>query len=166
MKTSKSAKLLSQKIHSNQIRKFSGDPYFKHPERVAKMLEDLGCEDYIISAAYLHDTVEDTDTTLEFLTYEFGFSVSHLVFEVTSKESGIIKYGKDNYIAYKVSKISRKALLIKLADRIDNLLDGGSENWLRKYKESTKKMIESILKRDDLTYQHQVLLNQLVAIVY
>ena len=166
MKTSQLAKSLSEKLHSSQIRKFSGDPYFLHTQRVAKKLEDLGCSDYVVSAAYLHDTIEDTDLTLEELTSKFGFQIAHLVFEVTSKPSGIEKYGKDDYIAYKVSKISRKALLIKLADRIDNLLDGGSESWLSKYKNSTKKLIDSVLKRDDLTFEHRILINELVSIVY
>lgn len=166
MKTSQLAKSLSEKLHSSQIRKFSGDPYFLHTNRVANMLKDLGCTDYVVSAAYLHDTIEDTDLTLEELTNKFGFQIAHLVFEVTSKPSGIEKYGKDDYIAYKVSKISRKALLIKLADRIDNLLDGGSESWLAKYKISTRKMIDAIVKRTDLTIQHHILLNQLISITY
>jgi (p)ppGpp synthase/HD superfamily hydrolase len=166
MKTSIHAKSLSKQIHASQTRRFSGDPYFVHPERVANILQGVGCADYIISAAYLHDAVEDTDTTFEYISDEFGFQVAHLVFEVTSKESGITKYGKDNYIAYKVAKMSRKALLIKLADRIDNLLDNGSEKWLTKYKNSTKKMIDSILTRNDLTFEHQILIAQLVTIIY
>ena len=51
--------------HRNQKRKYTGEPYYNHCYEVASILMRVTTEDEIIAAGYLHDTVEDTDTTPE-----------------------------------------------------------------------------------------------------
>ena len=65
--------------HAGQMRKLSNQPYILHPLQVAETLEKAGfCEELVV-AGLLHDTVEDTDTTLEQIEREFGTKVSSLV---------------------------------------------------------------------------------------
>src|SRR5215470_4585551 len=68
--------------HEGQLRK-SGEPYMVHPVAVAQILSELKLDAAAISAALLHDVVEDTDITLDDLETEFGEEVSHLVDGVT-----------------------------------------------------------------------------------
>ena len=68
--------------HAGQKRK-SGDPYITHPLAVATILAELGMDTTTLVAALLHDTVEDTDYSLERLRDDFGEEVAHLVDGVT-----------------------------------------------------------------------------------
>ncbi len=72
-------------------------------------------DDEMVAASYLHDTLEDTDTTYEELKREFGERVANLVHEVTHEGQ------KDNYGYYFPRLKSKDAIIIKLADRINNL---------------------------------------------
>ncbi len=65
--------------HGAQQRKGTDIPYITHPLGVALLLARLGCNDEILAAAILHDTIEDTPTTAEELRAEFGERVSALV---------------------------------------------------------------------------------------
>lgn len=75
--------------HSNQRRKGKrAAPYINHPIAVAACLADAGVEDPdILAAALLHDTVEDTDTSLEELQQLFGARVASIVAEVTDDKA-------------------------------------------------------------------------------
>ena len=68
--------------HSSQRRK-SGEPYIIHPLAVAQILADLGMGPLVVAAGLLHDTVEDTDYTLDECRAEFGDTVTGLVDGVT-----------------------------------------------------------------------------------
>ena len=70
------------KHHGNQLRK-SGEPYIIHPLNVAYILADIGMDDSTISAALLHDVVEDTDVTNEDIVREFGQEIADMVAGVT-----------------------------------------------------------------------------------
>ena len=109
--------------HRNQKRK-SGDPYITHPLAVATILAELGMNTETLSAALLHDTVEDTPYTLAELRGEFGEDIAALVDGVTKLDK--VKYG-DSAEAETVRKMvvamSRdiRVLVIKLADRLHNM---------------------------------------------
>src|SRR6185503_709516 len=62
---------VAEKAHNGQFRK-SGDPYITHPLAVATILADLGMDTTTLVAALLHDTIEDTDYTLEQVQGDFG----------------------------------------------------------------------------------------------
>ena len=76
------AYVFSMKAHSTQMRA-SGDPYFSHPLEVASILSDMKLDDATIITALLHDTVEDTTTTLDEIRKLFGSEIASLVNGVT-----------------------------------------------------------------------------------
>lgn len=111
--------------HSTQRRKdVETSPYINHPLAVAEILASVGCvEDTdVLCAALLHDTVEDTETTLEELEQEFGSTVARIVAEVTDDKS-LPKSERKRRQVEKASQVSREAKLVKLADKISNLRD-------------------------------------------
>jgi guanosine-3',5'-bis(diphosphate) 3'-pyrophosphohydrolase len=112
----------AEKAHSGQKRK-SGEPYITHPVAVAQILADLGIGSKTIAAALLHDTVEDTDYTLDLVRSDFGDEIAMLVDGVTKLDK--LKYG-DSAQAETVRKMvvamskDIRVLVIKLADRLHN----------------------------------------------
>ena len=110
------------KQHTGQRRK-SGEPYIIHPLAVAQILADLGMGPVVVAAGLLHDTVEDTDYTLEECRADFGDTVAGLVDGVTKISN--MEYG-DNAQAETIRKMvvamSRdvRVLVVKLADRLHN----------------------------------------------
>ncbi len=117
------AKVFAKKKHEGQMRKHSATPYFTHPLRVAKLLEQYTDDPMSLAAAILHDTIEDTGTTYGEIKTEFGGVVADLVAELTSDKVKKEKEGKSEYLAHKLNTISPKARLIKLIDRYDNVRD-------------------------------------------
>lgn len=112
----------AHRCHEGQFRR-SGEPYITHPVAVAEILADLGIGPVTVSAALLHDTVEDTDYTLDDLRAEFGDEVAMLVDGVTKLDK--VTYG-DAAQAETVRKMivamskDIRVLVIKLADRLHN----------------------------------------------
>jgi guanosine-3',5'-bis(diphosphate) 3'-pyrophosphohydrolase len=109
--------------HRNQKRK-SGDPYITHPLAVATILAELGMNTDTISAALLHDTVEDTPYSLAELRGDFGEDIAALVDGVTKLDK--VKYGSSaeaETVRKMVVAMSRdiRVLVIKLADRLHNM---------------------------------------------
>ncbi|MCT2590592.1 HD domain-containing protein [Streptomyces sp. N2-109] len=117
------AYLLAESSHRGQTRK-SGEPYITHPLAVTLILAQLGAEHTTLTASLLHDTVEDTDVTLDQVRSEFGTEVCHLV-------DGVTKLEKVDYGAAAEPETFRKMLVatgsdvrvmsIKLADRLHNM---------------------------------------------
>ncbi len=110
------------KWHEGQMRR-SGEPYVTHPVAVATILAELGMTPPTLVAALLHDTVEDTDYTLEQLTEEFGSEIAQMVDGVTKLDK--IRYGKaaqSETLRKMIVAMSRdiRVLLIKLGDRLHN----------------------------------------------
>jgi guanosine-3',5'-bis(diphosphate) 3'-pyrophosphohydrolase len=105
--------------HSGQYRK-SGDPYITHPLAVATILANLGMDTTTLVAALLHDTIEDTDYSLEQMRNDFGPEVTLLVDGVTKLDR--VKLGdaaKAETIRKMVVAMAKdpRVLVIKLADR-------------------------------------------------
>ncbi|WP_137823944.1 MULTISPECIES: bifunctional (p)ppGpp synthetase/guanosine-3',5'-bis(diphosphate) 3'-pyrophosphohydrolase [unclassified Brevibacterium] len=113
---------VAEEAHRGQTRK-SGDPYITHPVAVATILAEIGMLPVTLAAALLHDTVEDTDYSLEQLTESFGPEVAAMV-------DGVTKLDKLTYGQAAQSETVRKmivamakdirVLVIKLADRLHN----------------------------------------------
>jgi (p)ppGpp synthase/HD superfamily hydrolase len=137
----------AQKKHANQNR-VGGGPYAVHPYVVALFLVARGHEDdELIAAAYLHDTIEDTDTTFEELEKEFGLKVARIVQELTCKrEEGETHKAKTIRMADGLAHASDEAKLIKLADRLHNLktIDAFPEWKQERYRNSTFYLLERI----------------------
>ncbi|MCZ2527280.1 RelA/SpoT family protein [Streptomyces sp. NPDC059506] len=117
------AYVLAEASHRGQMRK-SGEPYITHPLAVTLILAQLGAETTTLVASLLHDTVEDTEVTLEQVREEFGEEVAYLV-------DGVTKLEKVDYGAAAEPETFRKMLVatgddvrvmsIKLADRLHNM---------------------------------------------
>ena len=111
--------------HKNQRRKDAdASPYINHPIALANLLlNEAGVEDQrVLIAAILHDTIEDTDTTEQELVKHFGKDVADIVLEVTD-DKALAKAERKRLQIEHAAHISRRAKLVKLADRICNLRD-------------------------------------------
>lgn len=108
--------------HGDQRRKYTGEPYWHHPASVAAIVRTVPHTPEMIAAAYLHDTVEDTATTIADIRHHFGYTVAELVFWLT-----------DQSLPEDGNRATRKAIdrehirwapaaakTIKLADLLDN----------------------------------------------
>lgn len=120
----KDAYLFAKEAHKEQRRK-SGEPYIMHPLAVARIVaEELGLGSDPIIAAFLHDVVEDTGYTIEYIRERFGDDVAFLVNVVTKRKKKHYEASKqiDNYKQMLDSlQYDIRALLIKLADRLHNM---------------------------------------------
>ena len=119
------AYLQSADSHRGQSRN-SGEPYVQHPLAVARIIADLGLDDVTVAAALLHDTVEDTGTTLDEIERSFGVDVAAIVDGVTKLE----RVQFDSREAQQAATMRKmlvamardlRVLIIKLADRLHNM---------------------------------------------
>ncbi|XP_039714140.1 guanosine-3',5'-bis(diphosphate) 3'-pyrophosphohydrolase MESH1 isoform X4 [Pteropus medius] len=111
--------------HRRQRRKDpEGTPYINHPIGVARILtHEAGITDIVVlQAALLHDTVEDTDTTLDEVELHFGAQVRGLVEEVTDDKT-LPKLERKRLQVEQAPHSSPGAKLVKLADKLYNLRD-------------------------------------------
>lgn len=111
--------------HANQRRDDPAQtPYINHPIEVANILANEGGidDEVTLIAAILHDTVEDTDTTAAELVAHFGQEITNVVLEVTDDKSLPKEVRKQRQIE-KAPHISRRAQLVKIADKTANLRD-------------------------------------------
>ncbi len=111
--------------HRGQTRK-SGEPYITHPVAVAKVVAELGLDDITVSAALLHDAVEDTGMSLDDVELDFGAEVAEIVDGVTKLDR--LKFdSKEAQQAATMRKMlvamakDLRVLIIKLADRLHNM---------------------------------------------
>jgi GTP pyrophosphokinase len=115
----------SERVHRGQKRA-SGEPYFTHPVEVAKIVAELRLDVATIATALLHDTVEDTLTSLEVIRAEFGEEIARLVDGVT-KISKISFSSREEKQAENFRKMllamahDIRVVLVKLADRTHNM---------------------------------------------
>src|SRR5690606_5337273 len=119
------AYVFSMKAHGSQSRA-SGDPYFSHPLGVAEILARMKLDCASIITGLLHDTVEDTEATLEEIEALFGSEIGKLVDGVT-KLSRIELQSDHSRHAENFRKLvlamsnDIRVLLVKLADRLHNM---------------------------------------------
>ena len=126
----KHAIAVAREAHEGQLRK-TGEPYIVHPLAVKKILEEWSMDEDTIIAGILHDTLEDTDLTLEDIKKEFGDSVAFLVDGVTKLSTArdgmrdidtYLPATKDNFLRLMIALGDDiRVLIIKLADRLHNL---------------------------------------------
>ena len=111
--------------HRTQRRKDAdASPYINHPIALANVLANEGgvTDVVVLSAAVLHDTIEDTNTTAEELTAIFGPKITATVLDVTDDKS-LDKHDRKQRQIEHAPHISKEAKLVKLADKICNLRD-------------------------------------------
>ncbi len=114
--------------HAGQFRR-SGEPFIVHPLSVAQILADLKMDSACICAALLHDTIEDTDITYEYLKNEFDREIAIMVNALTSIKTSALakKLPKEEARADTMRKIfletvkNVRVIIVKLADRWNNM---------------------------------------------
>ncbi len=116
---------VAAEAHAGQVRK-TGDPYITHPLAVAHMLAGYGLDEPTLAAALLHDTVEDTNLTLNDLSMQFGDEIGRLIDGVTKLDR--VRYSnREQAQAATIRKMvvamaqDVRVLIIKLFDRLHNL---------------------------------------------
>jgi GTP pyrophosphokinase len=116
---------LAKEAHKGQVRK-TGAPYITHPLAVAKMLAETGLDAPTLAAALLHDTVEDTNVTLEMIRDDFGDEIASLIDGVTKLDR--VRYtNREQAQAATIRKMvvamaqDVRVLIIKLFDRLHNM---------------------------------------------
>ena len=129
-----------------QRRKYSGEPYIVHPKEVATLVATVTSDQEMIAAAWLHDTVEDTDVELDDILREFGAEVAELVSDLTDvsrKEDGNRKVRKEIDRLH-TARASKRAKTIKLADLISNTrsIVDRDVNFARVYLAEKKRLLE------------------------
>ena len=110
-----------------QRRKYTDEPYIVHPARVAVIVSKFGGTDDMISAAYLHDVVEDTGVSIEDIQDMFGPDVALIVdglTDVSVPEDGNRTVRKAMDRAHS-AEATYEAQFVKCADIIDNAIDIG-----------------------------------------
>lgn len=115
----------AKKAHTGQKR-VSGIDYFEHPVEVVKILLELRPDTQTICAAFLHDTLEDSEYSIDDVKKEFGEEITSLV-DAETKTSKVIFDSPEDYTAENWRKIllattkDVRVILIKLADRLHNM---------------------------------------------
>ncbi len=104
----------ASEMHKGQLDD-QGRPYFfAHIVQVHSILKDVTDDEEVLCAGILHDILEDTDTTYEDLVHEFNKPIANLVLELTHQGD------RSNGYYFPLLK-SRKAIMVKFADRLSNL---------------------------------------------
>lgn len=112
----------ADEAHSGQFRKGSRVPYLIHPLNVARILLDHGCSDDLAVAALLHDTVEDTEVTVEEIRTIFGDTIARLV-EFATEPGPLWTWEKRKEHTLEIlASGETPALLLSIADKLDNML--------------------------------------------
>lgn len=160
----KKAYTFAELKHKDQFRKFTTPPlpYFLHPRSVGNILLNITKEQKLVIVGYLHDTLEDTDTTEHELNELFGCEITNLVVELTSIKEDIKKVGKTQYLINKMNNMSHDAFTVKLADRYHNVMfleyDGVPLSFVRKYYNETVEIINQV-KRESISEHQRILID-------
>lgn len=147
---------LADRSHGEQVRKYTGERYVVHPLRVMEMVCEFNNDIRVLSAALLHDVLEDTPVTagemekslLEIFDREDAHKVTQLVIELTdvfikADYPGLNRRTRKDRETTRLSQVGSDAQTIKYADIIDNVTDivRQDTDFARTYVHETKKML-------------------------
>lgn len=110
------------RAHKGQRRKTGNVPYIAHPFGVAMILQGMGCDETIVAAGLLHDTVEDTKVTLDEIRDNFGEEVASIVAAVTEPSKKKIDWESRKFHTIHILRTAPLAVkLVAAADKYHNL---------------------------------------------
>ena len=142
------------KAHEGQTRKYTGEPYIVHPLAVMEIVKTVDHTEEMLMAAVLHDTVEDTDVTLQDIDREFGPVVAQLVEELTDvskPEDGnrAFRKGLDRDHS---AQASAQGQTIKIADLLDNTksITEHDEHFAKVYMKEKALLLQILDKADKI----------------
>ncbi len=111
---------IAARVHEKQYRKGTDIPYISHPYAVGLLLLQAGCEDVVVIAGILHDTVEDTELTLECIRQQFDAQIADIV--DSCSENKTLRWRERKTAGIKVLETaSIEACLVVCADKLHNL---------------------------------------------
>lgn len=161
----------AKQAHKGQVRKFINKPYFgAHVVRVNGIVKQYTTDEDLLCAALLHDTLEDCyedpEVGLVELKELFGTRVGNLVWELTSDGDEIddnYDGSKTEYLTDKMIHMSDDALIIKLADRLQNISDAftATERFRNKYFQETSEILTEIQKNRQFNRIHRLLIGDI-----
>ena len=163
----------AKQAHKGQVRKFINKPYFgAHVVKVNGIVKQYTTDEDLLCAALLHDTLEDCyedpEVGLVELKELFGARVGNLVWELTSDGDEIdddYEGSKTDYLTDKMIHMSDDALIIKLADRLQNISDAftATERFRNKYFQETSEILTEIQKNRQFNRIHRLLIGDIQA---
>ncbi len=163
----------AREAHKGQVRKFINKPYFgAHVVKVNGIVKQYTTDEDLLCAALLHDTLEDCyddpEVGLVELKELFGNRVGNLVWELTSDGDEIddnYDGSKTEYLTDKMIHMSDDALIIKLADRLQNISDAftATERFRNKYFQETSEILTEIQKNRQFNRIHRLLIGDIQA---
>ncbi len=109
------------RAHAGQYRKGRRVPYIFHPIATAWTLMELGCDEALVAAAVLHDTVEDTHVTLEDLRREFGPEVADIVEGCSEPDKTAPWEERKRHTIEHLKSAPMEVALVTCADKLDNI---------------------------------------------
>jgi (p)ppGpp synthase/HD superfamily hydrolase len=138
--------------HAGQTRKDGQTPYFAHPVRVALIVRHVFdvADETSLTAALLHDLIEDTKTDYDDLLEEFGREVADAV-AALSKDSRLPESEREPAYDRGLAQASWQARLVKLGDVYDNFCDARSDEERQKFKEKAERAIRCAGDPPELT---------------
>lgn len=154
---------MAAEAHRNQERRGTGLPYIIHPVTISYLLGKYKVSKYqeeLTIAVILHDCPEDTKLTIEEITKIFGMMVGGLVFELTSDLAEIERLGKNQYLMTKGVHMSSYGLTLKLLDRLGNIMDGPTDQYLI----DTTAMVKHIMRYRKVTKTQQRIIDDILVI--
>ena len=120
--------IFAVKAHSGTERRGKGYPYIVHPLEAVEIVATMTADQELLAAAALHDTVEDTDVTVEQIRAEFGDRVAELVAAETDVMAGFDRpseeetwHARKQAAIDRLSKASRDAKMVALGDKLSNM---------------------------------------------
>jgi len=155
------AYVFAQNKHAGQLRKFNNLPYITHPENVFNTVSKYSNSQDVKIAAFLHDVIEDTDTSLDEIERAFGTNVAKLVDELTIPK-WVTRETELQFLLNRTLHMSSDALLIKLSDRLHNVSDLAlsPQEFKLRYSKETDKIIQNLRNRT-LTPSHKELIRDI-----
>ena len=144
------------------IRKVSKEPYWVHPEGVAKIVMEHGGSDTQIKIAMAHDTMEDAGASYEDIVEKFGKDVADGVQALTNDNYEISKIGKEDYMTNKLLNLPEEYLFVKLADMAYNSSDMPNKAQL----DRIIKNLEALYIKRDLGKQCESMLHYALDCAY
>ena len=112
---------VAAKVHHGQFRKGTDLPYISHPCAVALLLSEAGCAEEVIIAGILHDTVEDTSLTLEYIFDNFGRKVAEIVEGCSEPDRSLPWEQRKKHTAELLKTASLEVRIVACADKLHNL---------------------------------------------
>ena len=118
--------IFAVKAHAGTERRGKGFPYIVHPMEAMEIVATMTPDQELLAAAALHDTVEDTDVTVEDLRAEFGPRVAALVAEESDQmPEGVSEedswHGRKQAAMDRLARASRDAKMVALGDKLSNM---------------------------------------------